>query len=157
MVHWISAFSVIGILATAVVWGTDVFFLAVGRIALRSASSSAATEVMGFMHLYADARMPIFGAAAILSNLLLVVFSAGNQRWLYGASLLALIVFLGVYNALSRPINRLQTEAAKTGRTLANARQLQASWDRSLLLRVPLLFIALTAQCVAVLLGSARL
>ena len=114
MNYWIWLVSLVGILSTAVVLGTDMFFLTIGRAALRMASPSAGTEVMGFLHLFADARMPIWGVLAILSNFLLVVFSRSEQRWIYFASLLMLILFVIVYDRLSKPINRLQTEAAKT-------------------------------------------
>jgi hypothetical protein len=156
MNHWIWAVSLVGILSTAVVWGTDVFFLTIGRSALKRASVSAATEVMGFLHLFADARMPIWGALAIVSNILLVVIAGTGRRSLYALSLGALLLFLIAYNRLSKPINRVQTDAAKTGRSLENGRELQAAWDRSLLIRVPLLFVSLTAQCL-VLFGSGEL
>jgi hypothetical protein len=52
----------------------------------------------GFFHMFADARMPIWGVSAILSNLLLVVFSRSGQRWFYFASLLMLILFVIIYN-----------------------------------------------------------
>ena len=42
--------SLAGLISTAVIFGTDMFFLTVGRPALRSAAESAATEVMGFIH-----------------------------------------------------------------------------------------------------------
>jgi hypothetical protein len=90
--------SLVGILSTAVVLGTDMFFLTIGRSALRLASASAGTEIMGFFHLFADARMPIWGVSAILSNLLLVVLSRSGQRWFYLASLLMLILFVILYN-----------------------------------------------------------
>ena len=143
--------SLVGILSTAVVFGTDMFFLTIGRAALKLASTSAGTEVMGFFHLFADARMPIWGVSAILSNLLLVVLSRSGQRWFYITSLLMLILFVIIYNRLSKPINRLQTEAAKTGERLSNARELQASWDRSVMIRVPLLVVSLLAQCLVLL------
>ena len=155
MNHWMGLLSLVGILSTAVVLGTDMFFLTVGRSALRLASPSAVTEVMGFFHMFADARMPIWGILAIVSNLLLVVFSKGGQRWLYLASFLVLILFVVLYNLLSRPINRIQTEAAKTGKRLDNGRELQGSWDRVLLIRVPLLVVSLLAQCLALLIASA--
>jgi len=145
----------VGILSTAVVFGTDVFFLTVGRSALRLASPSAGTEVMGFFHMFADARMPIWGVLAILSNLLLVVFGKREQRWFYLLSLLMLILFVIFYNLLSRPINRTQTEAAKAGKGLDNGRELQASWDRVLLIRVPLLVVSLLAQCLVLLVARA--
>ena len=133
MNHWMWLLSLVGILSTAVVFGTDMFFLTIGRPALRLASPSAGTEIMGFFHMFADARMPIWGVLAILSNFLLVVLSRSGQRWFYLASLLMLILFVIIYNRLSKPINRIQTEAAKTGERLNNGRELQASWDRSLI------------------------
>ena len=148
MNHLMWAVSLVGILSTAVIWGTDMFFLMIGRPALRLATISAATEVMGFLHMLADARMPIWGVSAILSNILLVVFSGSGQRWFYAVSVLMLILFVIVYNRLSKPINRLQTEAAKTGLGLDNGRELQASWNRSLVIRVPLLVVSMLAQCL---------
>ena len=106
---------------------------------------------MGFLHLFGDARMPIWGVAAILCNTVLAVFSRGEQRWFYLASLLMLILFVVAYARLSKPINQIQTEAAKTGKSLNNGRELQASWDRSLIIRVPLLVVSLLAQCLALL------
>ena len=155
MNHWMWLLSLVGILSTAVVLGTDMFFLTCGHPALRLASPSAGTEVMGFLHMIADARMPIWGVLAILSNLLLVVLSRSGQRWFYLASLLMLILFVILYNLLSKPINRLQTEAAKTGERLNNGRELQASWDRSVMIRVPLLVVSLLAQCLVLLVASA--
>jgi hypothetical protein len=106
---------------------------------------------MGFFHMFGDARMPIWGVAAILCNLLLAVVSRGEQRWFYLASLVMLILFVIAYGRLSKPINQIQTEAAKTGKSLENGRELQASWDRSLIIRVPLLVVSLLAQCLVLL------
>jgi len=149
---WLVALA--GILSTAVLVGTDMFFLTVGRPALKLASSSAGTEVMGFFHKYGDARMPIWGVAAILSNLLLAVLTRGEQRWFYVASLLMLILFVVAYARFSKPINQIQTEAAKNGKSLSNARELQAAWNRSLVIRVPLLVLSLLAQCLVLLAAS---
>jgi hypothetical protein len=155
MNHLILPVSLIGILSTAVVCGTDMFFLTVGRPALRLASPSAGTEVMGFIHIFGDARMPIWGVLAILSNFLLALFSRSGHRGFHFASLSMLILFVVIYNRLSKPINRLQTEVAKTEARLDNARELQASWDRSVMIRTPLLVASLLAQCLALLATSA--
>jgi len=151
MNHLIWPVSLVGILSTAVVFGADIFFLTVGRPALRLASPAAVTEVMGFFHAYGDARMPIWGVLAILSNLLLGLLTRGGHRGLYLLSVSMLILFVVLYNRSSKPINRLQTEAAKTGGRLDNARELQASWDRSVMFRTPLLVASLIAQCLALL------
>ncbi len=155
MNHWRELIALIGIYATAVVLGTDMFFFSIGRSALRLASPSSVTEVMGFLHKFADARMPIWGVLAIVSNLVLAILRGGEQRWFYLASLLMLVLFVVVYNLRAKPINRLQTEAAMTGRTLENARELQADWDRVLWIRVPLLSFSLLVQCVVLLTISA--
>jgi hypothetical protein len=155
MNHWMWPVYLVGILSTAVVCGTDMFFLTVGRPALRLASSSAGTEVMGFLHMFGDARMPIWVFSAILSNFSLAVLSSGEQRLFYFASLLMLILFVISYLRLSKPINQIQTEAAKNGESLDHGRELQASWDRSLIIRVPLLVVSLLAQCLVLLVASA--
>src|SRR5262252_6971381 len=149
MNHWMWPISLAGILSTAVLCGTDMFFLTVGRPALRLASSSAGTEVMGFLHMFGDARMPIWGVSAILSNLLLAVLSRSEQSWFYFTSLSLLILFVISYLRLSKPITKIQTEAAKHGESLNNDRELQASWDRSLIIRVPPLVVSPLAQCAS--------
>lgn len=127
MNYLMGAICLVGILSTAVIWGTDVFFLMIGRPALGLARVSAVTEVMGFVYLFADARMPIWGASAIVSNVLLAVFGRSGQHWFYVVSVLMLFLFLIAYSRLSKPINRLQTEAARTGRNLDQGRELQDS------------------------------
>lgn len=157
MNHLISLICLIGIVSTAVILGTDTFFLTVGWPALRLASPSAVTEVMGFLHLFGDRRMPLWGVLGILSNLLLVLLGGAGHRAAYVVSLALLIVFVVAYNRYSKPINRLQTEAAKAARTPDNARLLQTSWNHSLVIRVPLLAVSLLAQCVALLPAGALL
>jgi hypothetical protein len=149
MNHLIWAISLVGILCTAVIFGTDMFFLTVGRPALRLASESAGTEIMGFFHVFGDVRMPIWGVSATLTNLLLGLLTRGGHRSLYLLSFFLLVVFVVIYDRLSKPINRLQIAAAKAGRRLDDARRLQASWDRSVMIRVPLLVASLLAQCLA--------
>jgi len=105
----------------------------------------------GFFHIFGDARMPIWGVSAILCNIVLAALSRSEQRWFYFASLVMLILFVVVYARLSKPINQIQIAAAKNGESLNNGRELQASWDRSLLIRVPLLVVSLLAQCIVLL------
>jgi hypothetical protein len=110
---------------------------------------------MGFFHFFADARMPIWDVLAIVSNLVLAVLNTHGQRWFYLVSIATLILFVVLYNLLSKPINRILTEAAKTGAILDNGRELQARWDRVLWIRVPLLAVSLLAQSLALLMATA--
>jgi hypothetical protein len=146
-VIWLT--SLTGLMSTAVIFGTDAFFLTIGRLALRSAEEPATTQVMGYIHVFGDRRMPIWGSLAILSNFLLVLFSRSGHRAFYLMSLSVLLLFVAIYDRLSKPINRLQAEAAKTGGRLDNGRGLQASWDRSVMIRFPLLVVSMFAQFVA--------
>jgi hypothetical protein len=66
-----------------------------------------------------------------------------------------LVLFVTCYLRWSKPINQIQTKAAKAGENLNNGRELQASWDRSLIIRVPLLVVSLLAQCLVLLVASA--
>src|SRR5262249_51224428 len=79
----------------------------------------------------------------------------GTEPWFYFASLSMLILFVISYLRLSKPINQIQSEAAQHGESLNNGRELRASWDRSLIIRVPLLVVSLLAQCLVLLVASA--
>jgi len=155
MNHLLWPASLAGLISTAVIFGTDMFFLTVGRPALKLASQSTATELMGFIHLFGDKRMPIWGILAMFSNLFLILVSRSGHRAFYLLSLSMLILFVFIYDRFAKPINRLQTEAAKKGTRLDNARELQVSWDRWLVMRVPLLAVSMFAQFVALLATSA--
>src|SRR3981081_2373702 len=94
--------SLAGLIGAGVIFGTDMFFLTVGCPALRSAAESAATEVIGFIHVFGDRRMPIWGVLAILSNLLLALFCKGRPRAFYLLSVSMLILFVVIYNRFSK-------------------------------------------------------
>jgi len=112
--------SLVRILSTAVVFGRDMFFLTISRPAPRLASPSAGTRNHEFFHMFVDARMPIWGVLAILSNFL---HGRVKQEWA------ALVLFRIALHADSIRHYRLQTEAAKTGERLNNGREPQASWN----------------------------
>ena len=124
MIHWMWPVPLIGILSTAVVCGTDMFFLTVGRPALRLASSSAGTEVMGFLHMFGDARMPIWGFSAILSNSL-----AGRLK----QERAALVLFRIALNAdsvrdqLSSLVKTDQSDSNRSGKKRRKPQQ----WSRA--------------------------
>ena len=134
--------------AIAVVLGTDVFFMVVGRTALARASASAMLEVMAHLHAVADGRMPIFGIAGIVGTGLLVAF-APQVRVLAVASLGAQLLFLALYLAIAKPINEQMVSAMRRGNESHNARALQSRWESILIYRSTLLGIALGTLLVA--------
>jgi Domain of unknown function (DUF1772) len=127
----------VAVLAAGVVYGTDVFFAVVGRPALKRTSESGLTEVMGRLHEVGDARMPMFGATALVSTLALVFTTGmGSPSSLFALLALAgLGTQLGAYLQVARAVNMAQTAAAQQGVTPPNARNLQQRWDSVMTLR----------------------
>lgn len=131
------ALVLIGLLSAGVVYGTDAFFAVVGRPALEQASDASISDVMGYMHLYGDARMPIFGVIGLGSTVALV-FTAGFGSAASGWASLAVVglgVQLGAYLTVAKPVNTALTAAAKQKVTLADTRSLQRRWDSVIILR----------------------
>jgi Domain of unknown function (DUF1772) len=126
-----------GLLCAGVVYGTDVFFAVVGRTALARTSEAALTETMGRVHEVGDARMPLFGAAALLSTLALIFTTGvGSRPSLFaGLAFIGLATQLTAYLRVAQPVNRALTAAAQQGTVLPEARALQTRWDSVITLR----------------------
>lgn len=137
------------ILSESVVYGTDMFFAIVGRRALAQSSEASLTDVMGHFHETADARMPVFGGLGIIGSLVAGLTGRGKRRQLSLMAVVAQLVYLGLYNALSKPINTQLVAAAKAGQTVPNAHELQRSWDRVVLIRASLLSFTLISLIAA--------
>ena len=131
------ALALIGLLSAGVVYGTGAFFAVVGRPALERTSDASMADVMGYMHLYGDARMPVFGAIGLGSTTALA-FTSGLGSAASGWASLAVVglgVQLGAYLTVAKPVNTALTAAAKQKITLADARSLQRRWDSVIILR----------------------
>src|SRR6202011_2850727 len=126
--------ALIGVLATAVVFGTDVFCAMVQRPALARIDNRALVAVMGNVHRYGDRRMPVPGVVALVAAAVSALAAAAAGRWtvaaVAGTALTLLLVWLALYLRVSAPINRQLTAAAEAHGVPANARALQATWDR---------------------------
>jgi hypothetical protein len=147
--------ALIAVLGTAVVYGTDVFCAMVQRPALARVDDAALVAVMGYVHRYGDRRMPLPGVlgmiAAAASAALAAAAGRSTAALLAAAALALLLVWLVLYLRVSTPINRQLTAAAETGDVPANARALQASWDRIINARAVLQGLAVCALCVALM------
>src|ERR1700712_5700600 len=90
-------FALIAVLATAVVYGTDVFCAMVQRPAMAHVDDRSLLVVMANIHRYGDRRMPVPGVLGILAAAISAALAAVSGRWLQaGAAGLA----------VSAPINR---------------------------------------------------
>ena len=135
----------IAIVATAVLFGTDVFFALVGKKAAAKSKDSSVADIMGHFHEIADARMPVIGVTAIITTLLQIVLYGATS---YGGelaiiALTVLLIHLAIYFRISKPVNNIMVEGIKFGRIVGNIRQLQQRWDKVIELRAVLLLVAI--------------
>jgi hypothetical protein len=148
-------FALIAVLATAVVYGTDVFCALVQRPALAHVDDRVLLAVMGNVHRYGDRRMPIPGVIGIVAAVVSAVFAAASGRWAQviaaGVALGLLVVWLALYLSFSKPINRQLTAASDQADSVVDARALQQKWDSVITIRAVLQGLAVTALCTALL------
>jgi hypothetical protein len=143
----------LAILANAVIYGTDVFGAIVLRPAVAAVDDRTLTQLLGHIHRIADRRFPAIGAAGLIAAMATAALAGASGHWVSAAAAalatLALVIFLAIYNRVSKPVNTALTAAALANRVPGDARQLQARWDSVLNARVALQTLALAALCVA--------
>jgi hypothetical protein len=143
----------LAILANAVIYGTDVFGAMVLRPAIAAVDDRTLTQLLGHIHRIADRRFPAIGAAGLIAAMATAALAGASGHWVSAAAAalatLALVVFLAIYNRVSKPVNTALTAAALADRVPGDARQLQARWDSVINARVALQTLALAALCVA--------
>ena len=143
----------LAILANAVIYGTDVFGAIVLRPAIAAVDDRTLTQLLGHIHGIADRRFPAIGAAGLIAAMATAALAGASGHWVSAAAAalatLALVIFLAIYNRVSKPVNTALTAAALADRVPGDARQLQARWDSVINARVALQTLALAALCVA--------
>src|SRR2546429_8704710 len=141
------------LMASAVIYGTDVFCAIVQLPARAQVSDRALTSVMGRAHESGDRRLPLPGALGIAAAALAAVTAAiaGHAAAAATAAtaVTAQAVWLIIYLRISAPINRALTAAAKAGYTPPGARSLQHRWDAVITARAILQAAAAAALCAA--------
>jgi hypothetical protein len=149
----VEALAGIAILASAVVYGTDVFGAIVLRPAVAVVDDRTLTQLLGHVHRIADRRFPAIGAGGLIAAVAMTAVAAADGRWVSAAAgalaALALVIFIAVYNRVSKPVNTALSAAALDDRVPGDVRRLQARWDSVIDARVTLQTFALAALCVA--------
>jgi len=142
----------LAILANAVIYGTDVFGAIVLRPAVAAVDDRTLTQLLGHIHRIADSRLRAISIAGLITTVAMAALSAASGHWVSTAAgalaTLALIIFIGIYNRVSKPVNTALTAAALADRVPHDARELQARWDSVINARVGLQTSALAALCV---------
>jgi hypothetical protein len=149
----IESLASLAILANAVIYGTDVFGAIVLRPAIAAVDDRTLTQLLGHIHRIADRRFPAIGVAGLIAAMGTAALAGASGHWVSAAAAalatLALVIFLAIYNRVSKPVNTALTAAALADRVPGDARQLQARWDSVIDARVALQTLALAALCVA--------
>lgn len=154
MMELAKLFTLIAVLGTAVVYGTDVFCAMVQRPALTHVDDRVLVAVMGNVHRYADRRMPVPGVLGVMAAASSVALAGLSGRWVEagaaGVAVGLLLAWLVLYLRVSAPINRQLTAAADVAvEPELNARALQRSWDNVITARAALQGLAVAALCTA--------
>jgi hypothetical protein len=142
------------ILGSAVVYGTDIFCAMVLRPALAAVDDRALLQTMGNVHLIADKRMPIPGAAGWIAAALAATSAFLDDdkpaALLAALAFAALAAWMVIYIRVSAPINKKLTAARATELPAGeNARELQKRWDSVIYARAGLQTVALISLCLA--------
>ncbi|MEU8718624.1 DUF1772 domain-containing protein [Streptomyces sp. NPDC048663] len=136
--------TLIAILGTSVIYGTDIFCALVLRPAAAGASDASVADLLGRVHEYGDRRLPVPGVLAIVATAL----AAGTDdstlgRTGGGIALVSLLLWLAIYLRISAPINKRLRAAAASHTVPADTRQLQQRWDSVIWSRALLQTVAL--------------
>src|SRR3954453_21276069 len=86
--------ALIAVLATAVVYGTDMFCAIVLRPALATIDDSALVAVTGSVHRYGDRRMPVPGPLGLLATATAAVLAAVAGHWAQAGAAAGALVLL---------------------------------------------------------------
>src|ERR1700689_5234486 len=144
----------VALLASTVIYGTDVFCAIVQRPALAQVSDAALTSVMGRVHEDGDRRMPLPGVIGVIAAALAAITAgiAGHAVTAAAAAVAvaAQVVWLVIYLRISAPVNRALTAAARAGQAPTDARSLQRRWDSVMAARPLVQGAAAIALCVAI-------
>jgi hypothetical protein len=153
----VTTLATLAVLATAVIFGTDVLTALVLRPAYADLDDRSLTTFVGRTHFFGGRRLSIPGAGSVVAAALTVLAALLSDRTgtaiAAGAGLLLLLAWLVIFNRISLPINKVFIAAGENGADLPEARDLQARWDSVINLRAVLQGAALIAFCAALALA----
>ncbi len=142
---------VLSVLASGVIFGTDVFSAMVLRPALALVNDRTLVSTMGRVHDFGDRRLRVPGVLGIgtaIAGTVVFAWAGHLGEAIAGAiAVLALAIWLVIYAQISAPINSRLTAASQHGETPSDARQLQQRWDSVINARAGLQMFAILALC----------
>jgi hypothetical protein len=137
----------VALLATGIIYGTDVFSAVVLRPAMAAVDDATLTQAAGRVHEYGGI------VAAALSAVFAALAGHAGGSALSAAAFALLLVWLALYVRVAAPINRQLTAAARAHLTPPSARALQRRWDGVINVRAALQGVALVLLLVVIAAG----
>ena len=149
------ALIVISVLASGIIYGTDVFSAIVLRPALALVDDGTLVSTMGRVHDFADRRLRVPGVAGIgtaIAGTAVVAATGHVGATIAGViAVVALAIWLIIYARISAPINARLTAAAQRGELPRDVRRLQQRWDSVITARSGLQMLAILALCTVLI------
>jgi hypothetical protein len=146
---------VVSVLASGIIYGTDVFSAIVLRPALALVDDRTLVSTMGRVHDFADRRLRVPGVAGISTAIAgtAVVAWAGHLGATIAGSIavVALAIWMIIYARISAPINTRLTAASQREEVPSDTRLLQRRWDSVITTRSGLQMLAILALCTALI------
>lgn len=145
------ALTVMSVLASGIIYGTDVFSAIVLRPALALVDDGTLVATMGRVHDFGDRRLRVPGVAGLVTAIAGTAVIAGAGH--LGATVAGAVavgasaIWLILYVRVSAPVNSRLTAAARRGETPLDARLLQQRWDSVINARSGLQMLAILALC----------
>jgi hypothetical protein len=145
------ALTVMAVLVSGIIYGTDVFSAIVLRPALALVDDRTLVSTMGRVHDFGDRRLRVPGVAGIgtaVAGTAVVAWAGHLGATVAGAiAVVALAIWLIIYARISAPINARLTAASQREETPIDVRQLQQRWDSVITARSGLQMLAILALC----------
>ena len=146
---------VVSVLASGIIYGTDVFSAIVLRPALALVDDRTLVSTMGRVHDFGDRRLRVPGLAGIgtaIAGTAVLAWAGHLGATVAGAiAVVALAIWLVIYARISAPINSRLTAAAQRGEAPLDVRQLQQRWDSVITARSGLQMLAILALSTALI------
>ena len=146
---------VVSVLASGIIYGTDVFSAIVLRPALALVDDRTLVSTMGRVHEFADRRLRVPGLAGIgtaIAGTAVLAFAGHLWATIAGSiAVVALAIWLVIYARISAPINTQLTAASQREVVPSNARLLQERWDSVITARSGLQMLAILALCTVLI------
>ena len=146
---------VVSLLASGIIYGTDVFSTIVLRPALALVDDRTLVSTMGRVHDFGDRRLRVPGLAGIgtaIAGTAVLAWAGHLGATVAGAiAVVALAIWLVICARISAPINSRLTAAAQRGEAPLDVRQLQQRWDSVITTRSGLQLLAILALSTALI------